>query len=828
MTPTITTNIAALEGIVPNPRQFGAVGDGVADDFTAITKCFAAAFTLGVPVHFLPGTYKVSKAIIIEGFTNLIISAVGNVKILFPSADQTLTVSTPGYDLSAVHARSAFYIKNCTDLVIKDLQFEGNSTEVDIQNNSGLAISCGLAVTRLNLLRVTQRYGAGLVTQRDDADSKDALIEACRSYGSRANSRLGNGGTFFKCAFELPATAEYNRVGNNGSSHAIYQFAASGDDVSVKNCRFVNIRMDGVKVSGSASPSYGYSVEDCVFINCGRNHDGTLSGIGSTGACVVAGADDNMIHAQISIQNNRARNCGEFAAIAGSKNVQVVGNQIHHTVALSSGYALSLMSVATTDDLVGVGTKLVIVALVGTNLHIRIFDAIGVKVIDKTESELVSGEVLTTLKRRLNPVPVESDLSIEDKDKIISNATLIAGYAFPSALFSMISISRYRTTSEPVEDIVCAGNHFTSEASSGTTFVTHAIALTRVGLGLAGRSSFPAVRNNHIGNGYLQGMTATDCLNPVFEGNGLVGLVTAMVLVGCRMPRIIRNDVIDQRSNNAQIRMSFCSWPILAANIGCGGKLLTSFNGKPTTSHNNSTVDPGGSENAVGFPLAGFYGRVQPTGLHPEVVFAYGSGWTDGDVVQIVLTKDNKTFTFTFKAVTPGNNQFDSITELINKLNNLRIDEEGHMNAPPDFAFIATDYGKPWKIVTNHIRVQAFKPTALANFFKIRTVCANPTAGVILRNSSSSNGDWSFSRGEGESGDRVVIWSPCIGMGEVPRLAPENLEAANALETIPYPVVTSAEEDFAKEEAFADGALQLPAYDGGQLSDPRLFYWRVG
>ena len=130
----------------------------------------------------------------------------------------------------------------------------------------------------------------------------------------------------------------------------------------------------------------------------------------------------------------------------------------------------------------------------------------------------------------------------------------------------------------------------------------------------------------------------------------------------------------------------------------------------------------------------------------------------------------------------------------------------------------AADYGVPWSITTNHIRVRKDTPTASANFFAIRTVCANPTAGVILRNSSLSSGDWSFSRGEGSSGDRVVIWSPCIDMGEVPRLAPENLAAAVALATIPYPVVTSAE-----EEAFADAVLHLRDLGGNGL-----FYWRVG
>lgn len=91
-------------------------------------------------------------------------------------------------------------------------------------------------------------------------------------------------------------------------------------------------------------------------------------------------------------------------------------------------YDLRLMSVAAADGLINGGRSLVIVALVGTNLHIRIFDASGEKVVDKTENELVSGEALTALKKRLNPLPNESDLSKADKYKIIEDATLIAGH----------------------------------------------------------------------------------------------------------------------------------------------------------------------------------------------------------------------------------------------------------------------------------------------------------------------------------------------------------------------------------------------------------------
>jgi phage tail-like protein len=92
------------------------------------------------------------------------------------------------------------------------------------------------------------------------------------------------------------------------------------------------------------------------------------------------------------------------------------------------GYDLRLMSVAAVDGLVSEGSNLVIVALIDANLHIRIFDASGKKVVDKAENELVNGETLTALKKRLNSVPDESGLSKKDKQKIIGDATSITGY----------------------------------------------------------------------------------------------------------------------------------------------------------------------------------------------------------------------------------------------------------------------------------------------------------------------------------------------------------------------------------------------------------------
>ncbi len=91
------------------------------------------------------------------------------------------------------------------------------------------------------------------------------------------------------------------------------------------------------------------------------------------------------------------------------------------------GYNLRLLSVDAADGLPNEGRNLVIVALVGTHLQMRIFDANGKRVVDKAENELISGKTLTALKKQLNPLPDESRLSQEQKQKIIRDATSIAG-----------------------------------------------------------------------------------------------------------------------------------------------------------------------------------------------------------------------------------------------------------------------------------------------------------------------------------------------------------------------------------------------------------------
>lgn len=98
-------------------------------------------------------------------------------------------------------------------------------------------------------------------------------------------------------------------------------------------------------------------------------------------------------------------------------------------------YDLRLRKVGLATDLPNEGRRLVIVALVGTSLHIRIFDANGKKIVDKAESELRGGPTLTALKGQLDPFPDDSRLSQEQKRQIIQNATVVSAYTPEANLF---------------------------------------------------------------------------------------------------------------------------------------------------------------------------------------------------------------------------------------------------------------------------------------------------------------------------------------------------------------------------------------------------------
>ena len=119
------------------------------------------------------------------------------------------------------------------------------------------------------------------------------------------------------------------------------------------------------------------------------------------------------------------------------------------TVSFSARYDLNLLSVEGPNDLPEAGRCLTIVALIGTDLHIRTFDHNGEQVVDMPENELLGGERLSRLKQRLmNPRPAE--LSELEKQGIIRDAISISG---PRSHFTTRTQTVYLTDEEIINNV---------------------------------------------------------------------------------------------------------------------------------------------------------------------------------------------------------------------------------------------------------------------------------------------------------------------------------------------------------------------------------------
>lgn len=102
-------------------KDFGAVGDGSADDTPFIHAAFAAAKADNVgavAVTFPPGTYRLTAPILIDGVNDLTVSATcgANIDYSVLSANGLLVENT--VFLTPTAARNAFYFKNCARLRI--------------------------------------------------------------------------------------------------------------------------------------------------------------------------------------------------------------------------------------------------------------------------------------------------------------------------------------------------------------------------------------------------------------------------------------------------------------------------------------------------------------------------------------------------------------------------------------------------------------------------------------------------------------------------------------------------------------------------------------
>jgi len=304
--------------------QFSSTYRSVYDQASqaALANLFTEAAKVTGPVIFIPaGNYVLTAPIVVDGVNDLTVIAEAGANLDYSALSADTARVANSVFLTNDAARSALYFKNCARLKIYGLTTTGNSTSFVVNDNIGAGVYLrGCSDARI--VNCQNFYGGALFKQ--DATSTDfgSVLEGCYSFGARNATWPGPQTTFLGCTWELPADAAYDRIGANGSSSACYAFAGRSN-CKWLGCLFKNIRVDGIKISGSSVRILNSIVEGNTFLDCG--------------AAIIYGGDavGDQDHFGLIFANNTCQDCATnrvgwhqdaSVVIVGSTMTKVLNN----------------------------------------------------------------------------------------------------------------------------------------------------------------------------------------------------------------------------------------------------------------------------------------------------------------------------------------------------------------------------------------------------------------------------------------------------------------------------------------------------------------------
>lgn len=744
--PGFTPAAAIEEETLIDVRTYLAAADGVTDDRSAIMSAFAAAKAAGKGLHFSYGRYLLSEALIFEAAEGMSITSDEGAVLVYPSSDTSLTAHA-SWGSDPATRRGAIYLRNCTDVTIDGLTFEGDPDETAIAINTGMAITL-YKCSRTLITNVRFLYGGGPITQSNYDEDVGTILSNFTVYGARHSARLGNASAFKNGTFETPLDdAGYDRetVNDNeyGSSHAIYFFAASGSVCSVENVTFRGTRVDGVKMSGSASPIQSLRVTGCTFDRVGKKSDGT----GNGGSGIVMGADDVQQHNNIHVSACQFVDCNGGISILGARNVLLSDLTFYTSeqpAEVGSGFITVSRYEVGSQPVEQVRISNVIIGakpdIGGANIALNAIVVNNVGDVDGSYRSSVSFSNIdiafaatTGIKTTNCIMPTFSDIKVSgcvqainlngDRMPWLENICVVNQQ-------NNAAVIRMTDVSWPIIDKVFGAGSISS-LSGKPTIGDNAGNSSAVSFPLLGVTGFckPSESKPELVFAYGADWTPAGttnigrCANDPTDASGTITLAT----------------------------------PADYVNFRIGQRFFASAN-----SNGSSPRSGTGTVTAVTSTTVTFSGTI--TGIT-----------TNDYLFQAADTVDINGTTLTYVSSGSSSTTFSSMATLITAI-----------QAIGGGTYTAADYGADYSpaVTTRHIRVRRASTSTTANLFYGRSFTYRPTAGVFLFNYGVL-GDRCYSRGENT--DKFVVWSPCYRLHAPPVISPTNAAAQTAM-SASYPM----------------------------------------
>lgn len=754
--PGFSSADAVSTASVISAKDYGAAGDGIFNDYGPITRAAADAITSRKTLHFSPGRYYVSQAIIILGATKLHITGDGATICTNSSGWATAGAD---YDSSPSAKGSGLYLKRCSNVSVCGLYFEGDYEETDVFVNGGT----GLSLRNCENTRIYDceaKWGGGIISQTALAsggagipEDTGTILSHCHIDASRGAARLGNNSWFVDCHWAVPYDdATFDRVGNFGSSHAVYFFASSGQLSGALDCTFKGVRVDSFKVSGSASPLTTFVVANCVFERCGLKSDGTSNG----GSAILMGADNIQFHNHLSAYNNTFRDCNGEISIYGSRSVVIDGANIYMTAAPTSGVKTAFIAIARYPSNPAGGPS------VGQPDN-QCVETVSIRNVTISADPTIGGGG--------NAIAI-AGISIADVGDVDSTYD-------SSVSMSNIDVSYCATTA--ISTARCVAPTFRGIKATGLV----------TALSLNGDCK-PWVSDLHVvkpqsNNAQIK---QTDVSWPIYDqlyGAGTIGASGNGGKVG----------IGDNAGGTASVEYSLRGVDGFAYPTESKPEVVFAFGSNltpaGTVNIGKCSNDPTDAAGTITLTVATDTQKFRVGQRFFASPNSNASSPRTGTATVVSKTTTTVTFSGTVTGITTNDflfqaaDTFDMASIIFTYVSSGANSTTTFTTAAQLMACIAattfwtaSDYGsfRSPAVTTNHIRIRNATTSTTANVFYARSFCYRPTALVFLFNSGSAY-DRTSSRGE--NADRFVVWSPCYQISRPPVISPANVAAQTTM-----------------------------------------------
>ena len=286
-----------IAGAAVNVLDFGAIGNGIADDTVAI-QAAVTSLSAGKVLVFPSGTYKLSSEISFNGKSNI-------------------DVFGYGATIKGTSTRFRSYFNICGTDKMRFYGFDFDLMFGTVQQY--------LPADYPNVYNAAI-FGNGSIGSVGTVEIKDCRFRNLYTNAIRINT--ADGVKVEDCAFTSPVQNQ-NQVLEHISAGTI-------SFVEVYRCSFINANpgnsnngVCGVTFSGVSARA---NVEDCNFEYCGRNNAGSHR---------LAVIDEYYNANNVTIRNNRSENTlGQFMRLSACWGGRVEGNYVHHAGNGELGYTM--------------------------------------------------------------------------------------------------------------------------------------------------------------------------------------------------------------------------------------------------------------------------------------------------------------------------------------------------------------------------------------------------------------------------------------------------------------------------------------------------------